>query len=160
MFIFRLDVWIDKKETRRVALWNSSDLNSSSHSIQNMLSKWGLSQCCLIGGVPFCTTRWQCVHRQILAPDKCLDTSLPRSLFLTIFSRRWSSINTQQWGIYQGDFVLSSEANNYRRWWKIEHILKLNVISFSLCLSHTHTFKWFYTHNSYVWSRIYSCFIT
>lgn len=28
----------------------------------------------------------------------------PLSLFLTIFSRRWSSLNIQQWRIYQGGF--------------------------------------------------------
>lgn len=83
-----------------------------------------------------------------------LSPSLPPSfLFLTLFSRRWSSINTQQWGIYREDFVLSSEANNYQIWWKIEHILRLNVISLSLRLSrtcartHTDTFGWvFFTH--------------
>lgn len=101
------------------------------------------------------------------------------SLSLTIFSRRWSSINIQQWRIYQGDFVLSSQPNNYQIWWKIEHILKFNVISLSLGLlhihmhSHTHTlastytnaFKCFYTQRHVhttlpQCSKIYPCFIT
>lgn len=61
-----------------------------------------------------------------------LVSSLFFSQFLTVFSRRWSSINTHQVGIYQEDFVLWSEANNYQIWWKTEHILRLYVISLSL----------------------------
>lgn len=106
--------------------------------------------------VPHRSTRWQCVHRQIFSQGSSALKPLPFSSslfpFLTLFSRRWSSINTQQWGIYREDFVLSSEANNYQIWWKIEHILRLNVISLSLCLSrtwactHTDTFGCFFTH--------------
>lgn len=118
---------------------------------ENMLSKLG-SQSLLKGSVLFCTTRWQCVHRHIFSPDKCFGTSPPFSFspFLTVFSRRWSSIKTQQLGIYREDFVLSSEANNYQIWWKIEHILKLSVIS--LCLpcpcacTCINMFFFFFTH--------------
>lgn len=70
---------------------------------------------------------------------------------------RWSSFNTQQWGIYQGNFALSSEANNYQKLWKLEHMLKLNVISLSLCLSHKHMLSNTlsgrlaqHSHNSYI----------
>lgn len=50
---------------------------------ENMLSKLG-SQSLLKGSVPFCTTRWQCVHRHIFSPDKCFGTPPPPFLFLSI----------------------------------------------------------------------------
>lgn len=76
------------------------------------------------------------------------------SLFLTLFSRRWSSINTQQLGIYQEDFVLSSEANNYQIWWKIEQILKLHVISFFVCHACVHAHP--LTHSTLTRTDIYT----
>lgn len=82
VFIFRLDI-IDKEETgggRRVKQqWfklTYSQCQDRRHVIQMSMI------CLLIGSVPFCTTRWQCVHRQILSPDECFDTS--PSLFLSL----------------------------------------------------------------------------
>lgn len=120
-----------------------------------------ISPCSFKGGVPFSTTRWQCVPRQKSVRQALSHVSPPPILFsffsqfLTVFSRRWSSINTHQVGIYQEDFVLWSEANNYQIWWKTEHILRLYVISLPLfcrprvcactCIN---TFKGFVSHRS------------